>query len=280
MKAYPSYLLLGFLLLSTLLPGQRVDLTGIVSIHNSKYRTGQIEYVANAQVSADYTSPTSTDSKGNFTLTFIGLDAGTTVNLEVEHHQWEVVNAYDLFNVIIGRKLPLRVAMGNKDSLALYQADFYQISKEALFAEYEERIAVLEKGGAEAEALIADLNAELKLEIRGKNEAIYELKKQLEAAQKRLPAFAKELAYVNLDFASDLYIEAYELLKEGKIRAALKVLDDAHLEQKAEASLTAIRESKRGIQQLEETVELRTQEVEQIIAAYKLKAKGHELLFE
>ena len=170
--------------------------------------------------------------------------------------------------------------MGNKDSLALYQADFYQISKEAIFAEYEERIAVLEKGGAEAEALIADLNAELKLEVRGKNEAIYEFKKQLEAAQKRLPEFAKELAYVNLDFASDLYAKAYELFKEGNIREALYVFDDAQMEQKVEETLTNIQEHREGIQQLEEAIEFSFQELEQHIASYNLKAEGHRLLFE
>ena len=97
------------LLISAALSGQQIDLNGQISIHNSKYETGKIQYVDNAYVSAPFTKPSSSDSQGRFKLEFVGLDPGTAIALDAAKDGLEVVNAYDLREVIISRKLPLRI---------------------------------------------------------------------------------------------------------------------------------------------------------------------------
>ena len=76
--------------------GQEISLVGQVSIHNSLYNTGQIEFVSNVYVIAPFTNPDDTDELGRFTLSFVGLERGTQIELSVEKAGYEVVNAYDL----------------------------------------------------------------------------------------------------------------------------------------------------------------------------------------
>ncbi|MEO0687741.1 MAG: hypothetical protein AAFY76_22490, partial [Cyanobacteria bacterium J06649_11] len=273
MKAIYIFCSLTLLMTPLSLLSQQIDLAGVVSIHNSKYLTGTIQYVQNAQVSAMNASPTATDNKGEFTLIFIGVDGGDKVNVQVEKKDWDIVNTHDLANVIVGRTSPLEIYLQKKDLLAQSQAEFYKISKEALYAEHDRRIAILEKEGMQAQALVDELNTEFNLEIRGKNEAIFELKKQLKIAEKRLPEFARDLAHVNLDFASELYVQAYELMKEGKVTEALEVLDNAKLEKSVEDVISTIKVSKELDQKANEKG-IQTKK------ALELKAEGHYLLLE
>ena len=247
--------LLACLILSEInLVAQEITLKGQVSIHNSKYETGSITYVSNAYASAPFAGSDDTDELGKFGLTFTGIDGGTEVKVKVEKANLEIVNEYDLQQVIIGRKSLLRVYLTNKGKLANAQTELFNISKKNLYAKYNQTIEVLEKDGIEKEQIIADLNANLNLEIRGKNEAIHELKKQRDAVEKRLPEFAQELAAVNLDFASDLYIEAYEHFKKGAIEKAIKVLNDAKLDASYKNAMAAIKQAKAGITTLESAI--------------------------
>lgn len=70
-------------------------LKGQVSKQNTKYNTGNIEYIKDAFVSAPFTKPNDTDVQGRFELEFVGLDAGTEVELQVEKDGLDVVNLYD-----------------------------------------------------------------------------------------------------------------------------------------------------------------------------------------
>ena len=121
-------------LLAIGLHAQQIELKGQVSIHNSKYNTGSVQYVSDAYVSAPLTKPSNSDSQGRFQLGFVGLDPGTSITLDVEKSGLEVVNRYDLQDVVIGRKTPLRVFVTNKGNLANAQTELYNVSRKALFA--------------------------------------------------------------------------------------------------------------------------------------------------
>ena len=95
-------------ILNTALP-QQIKLSGQVSMHNSKYKTGEIEYVQNTSIKAPFTKPTTTDINGNFQLEFVGISAGTSIQVHVEKAGLEVVNSYDLQDVVISRKSPIRI---------------------------------------------------------------------------------------------------------------------------------------------------------------------------
>jgi tetratricopeptide (TPR) repeat protein len=127
-----------FLFCAHFLAAQQILLQGQVAIHNSKYRTDTIQYVADAFVSAPYTTPVDTDVQGHFELRFAGIDAGTGVKLQVEKADLEVVNQRDLEHVIINRNTPLKVFMAEKGWTAAAQTELYDISLEALTNRYQE----------------------------------------------------------------------------------------------------------------------------------------------
>ena len=90
---------------------------GTVAVHNSKYKTGKVIYVQNTYLTAPFTKPALTDVKGAFTLEFVGLDPGMTIKIEASKQGLEIVNTRDLDEVVIGRKLPLRIYVTEKGKL-------------------------------------------------------------------------------------------------------------------------------------------------------------------
>lgn len=173
---------------------QQVFLNGQVSVHNSKYATGTIEYVENASISAPFTKPASTDDEGKFQLEFVGIDPGTSLKLQAEKSGLEVVNQYDLQKVIIGRKTPLRIFLTTKGKLAEAQTELYNISRKALFARKDALIARLRKDDAESKKAMADLEAYFGHSINNRFEAEQALISRIESLEKQLPQFAHELA--------------------------------------------------------------------------------------
>jgi hypothetical protein len=64
-KLFFAWVALGFYLpLQPSLHAQQVELRGTVSVHNSKYETGEVIYVQNAYLSAPFTVPATSDEKG------------------------------------------------------------------------------------------------------------------------------------------------------------------------------------------------------------------------
>lgn len=147
------------MLTSTSIYPQQLTLKGQVSVHNSKYDTGTIEFVQNASIMAPFTKPATTDINGNFQLVFVDLDHGTSISLQAEKYGLEVVNQHDLLQVIISRKLPLRIYVTTKGKLAEAQTELYNISKKALFARKDALIARLSKDSEESTMAIAELEA-------------------------------------------------------------------------------------------------------------------------
>lgn len=227
--------------LSTLLSSlfaQSVLLTGQVSIHNSAYTTGQIAYVKNTYVSAPFAGSANTDNTGSFQLNFVGIDRGATVALTVEKDGWEVVNTREINNVVLGRRTPLRVYLARRGDIARAQTELYNVSLKALTRRHDELIAHLRADQEARAAVIADLESKLNREITDRFEAERILTEQLEATRNRLPEFALELATVNLDFASEMYRQAYTYFKAGEIERAIETLDEAILD-KAAAEVVA-----------------------------------------
>src|SRR5690606_13982862 len=122
---------------------QQIKLTGQVSIHNSKYKTGKIKYVEDAFVEAPFTKSSNTDNAGRFELDFVGIKAGTPVKIQVKKSGLEVVNDYELGEVVISRLTPLKVYLINEGELAKAQTELYNISKKALFSQKDALIARL-----------------------------------------------------------------------------------------------------------------------------------------
>ncbi|MCB0583633.1 MAG: hypothetical protein KDD10_30415, partial [Phaeodactylibacter sp.] len=195
--------------LAVALQAQQITLRGRVSIHNSRYHAGNIEYVAGACASAPFTTPVSTDEDGSFQLEFVGLDINTEVQITIEKAGLEVVNASELQRVIIGQKTPLRVYLAPKGQLARAQTELYYAGKKAFYARRDAMLARLRASEAERKAAIAELEESLGQQIASRLEAEEHFKSRIKELEKRLPALALELAAANLDFASEAYRKAY-----------------------------------------------------------------------
>lgn len=268
------------LLVSTIASGQQISLKGQITIHNSKYNTGELKFVPNAYLTAPFTKPANSDSEGNFNLEFVGLDPGTSIQLQVEKSGLEVVNAYDLQDVVISRKVPVRVFLIEKGKLAEAQTELYNISKSALFARKDALIARLKKGDQESKDALKELEAYFGHPIKNRFEAEQELIKRIKDVERRLPSFAQELAKQNLDFASDMYIKAFEFYKAGKIEEALSVLDSTQLDDSYNKAQSTLAESKKLAQTASDLEEQANLQIAQVVESYLLKAESLQLLFK
>ena len=270
-----------FLLLSTnVFLAQQIDLTGQISVHNSRYETGEIEYVPGAFIQAPFAGETSSDSEGLWGLTFQDIAGGTIIKLSVEKAGYEVVNSYDLERVVLGQKSRLPIYVTTKGRLAQAQTELYNISKTSLYARKDAIIARLQGEKAERDAALAELQENWNIEIKSVGEALELLDSKIADLEERLPGFAQKLAAKNLDFASDLYIEAYKLYQTGDIEEAITVLDDAKLEESYQKALLSIKEGQKLEMIGAELQKNGYLQIEQIVDSYKLKADGHNLLFE
>lgn len=237
-KIHYSTLIFLLLLLVRVQPAlaQQIDLHGQISIHNSRYETGKIEYVQDAFVQAPFAGSTNSDSEGLFLLTFQGIKRGAPIRLSVEKTGLEIVNQGDIDSVILGRLLPLQIYLAPEGKLAQAQVDLFEISESALLQRHNDQIALLQASTAKSDSLIQELEQKLNREIADAKEAEELLNRQLFEIQRRLPSIAKELAQVNLDFVSDMYLEAYEYLKMGEVELAITALDEAVLNAEAKQS--------------------------------------------
>ena len=265
-------IILFLLLISLYVQAQQITLSGQVSIHNSGFQTGKIIYVQNANVTAPYTSPDDTDVEGKFNLEFVGIAEGTALQIQVEKQGLEVVNERTLQSVILGRRSNVKVFLTPKGELAKAKAELYDVSLAAITANHDALIGVLRKGGDKAQAVIERLKIQLNKEITNTFEAEELLNQQLEAIKKRLPETIREIAVVNLDFASKRYQEAYELYITGQVEKALSMLDEITLEQDVQQSISNITKLEKEKEDYLFAKEKQLEQVDQIVQNYRLKA--------
>ena len=254
---------------------QEVVLEGRAFIHNSQYRTGDLQYLSNVFVSAPYAGSDDTDDQGWFDLAFVGMDRGTSVALTVEKSGWEVVNERDLTDVVIGRRTPLRVYLARKGAIAKAKTELYEVSLKALTARHRKMIAQLRKEGAEQQAAIEELEAKLNREISNRFEAEELLNEQLAATKRRLPQFAKQLATVNLDFASEMYRRAYAYFEKGEIEKAIEALDEAVLDRQAKETVANMDSLKQEISRSETAKSFNLYTLDTLAQSTLLKARLH-----
>jgi len=257
---------------------QQITLEGQVSIHNSQYHTGKIEYVEGAIVSAPFTTTQTTNKKGAFKLGFAGVDGGNAVAVSVEKAGLEAADPIALRGLAIGREAPLRVSLAKKGWLEQAQKELLNNSLKALAARRDALATSLRREGEESRIAILGLEKQLNRKIATRFEGEQILNEQREELARWLPERTEKLVRVNLDFASALFRKAYEHYKQGEMEKAAASLDGPALNKKAEAVLANFREleSKGKSKQAEEAKE----SVRQVAEEYQLKAQAHLLLFQ
>ena len=237
MKKTLCFVLCLFIATKVLLAQNDIPLHGIAVELNSKYNTGTRRFVESVSIKAPKATPTQSDANGKFKVIFSDLPLGGEVHLQAEKAGMELVNEPDLEKVVIVTRTPdkpLHVVMCKAGTLAENKMRYYNIATEYAEAKYKERLAILNKDNAESKALIQQLEKELNLEIRGKNEAMAQLEKQALAEKQRAEELAKRYVRLNLDDVDTLYQAAFRLFEQKKIDQALKLMEKADLLHRAD----------------------------------------------
>ena len=272
-------LLLVFVLLAVSGMAQQSSLQGRVSIHNSKYKTGQIQYVPDTYITAFQAKPANSDSQGKFQLTFVRLPPGTSVSVAPEKQGLVVVNSYELERIVVNQKDPVRVFLTSREQLAKAQTELYNISREALFAKKDAMIARLRKNDEDTQKALAELEEFFGHPIEDRFEAETELITRIKELESQLPQYAQDLAKQNLDFASEQYIEAYEFFKLGEVQKAIDVLNEESLEASYEQIKNTRKEAARMDSIRRDLEEKSRLQLRQLIDSYTLKAKAYSVGF-
>jgi len=254
-----------FMLAGGWLAAQSIPLTGTVAIQNSQYETGKRQFVKGASIRAIASKATTTDKQGQFVLDFVGLKHGTPIRLSVSHSSLTVVNSREMDHVIVGRKEPLVVVMADPAKLAEMQMKFYDIATTSIGKSYKARMDSLRSEQRSLKERLAIVQAEFGAKVKDKNEAIVLLTDQRDQALSRAQELANEFATVDLDGASELYIQAYKLFERGEIDSVLMVLNEERLQEEYQKAVKEKTKGKRMVAEADTVIGVTA-------GSYKLRA--------
>jgi len=209
----------------------QIPLTGVVTVQNSKTKTGKTEYVPRAQVDAPgHSQPQQSDNKGWFTLRIVGLQYGNKVPVVVTLPQatWKdyiVVNAEELQTWKIGY-----------DTVNIYVAkeeDFERIKAEIARINFDNYVSK-----KQYEQMRQRLQQELAV-TKSRSERYKQILDSLtvinddeDRMQQLVESFAERIARINMDnmSGSDAVTEsrrrAYECAMRGEADSVMHYLND------------------------------------------------------
>ncbi len=274
------YGLLIYFLFSFHSAAQQVDLDGTVSIHNSGYHTNKVQFLENVLISAPFSKPGVSDAHGHFKLTVVGIPTGTNLKLSVEKQGYEIVNSKMLEHVVLGSKAQVHVFLIEKGGLIAAQLELLNISKAALYQRRDSIIQVLRSDQIESEKMIKSLEERFQQEITNREVAEQLLNSRIYELEKQLPAFTLKLAQQNLDYASDIYIAAYEYFLEGDIEKVIQLLNNKTLSEITQNAKEQLNKGNELKEQGEEIKRKAIQQLEENIRNYELRAEMFLLRFD
>jgi hypothetical protein len=209
-------------------------LDGWVVLQNSKWRTGKVEYIANAQVKATMATPTLSDSKGWFSLLFANIPNGRKVKLSIAKSQMRIVNEKVIEEAsFTGHAEELKIVMCNAEDFDLCVEKYYNVSRTELQKTYDRRVAVLNRNSdADKRRLLDSMRSEMNREVKTREEAMALLEEQRKNLEEKAWTFANSFATVNLDDESDTYQQAFKAFTEGDIQRTIDILNAVDLEKR------------------------------------------------
>lgn len=253
-----------------------ITLSGLVVEQNSKFNTGKVNYLKNAEIKSVGATPRLSDVNGKFTLIFTDKPFGKTVRVYAEKNGYELVNREELnATAVIGRKTPLKIVFCKQGQLFENQVTYYNIAKDAAIASYEKQIAILEGEGEEKNQLIKQLETQFNQKITNKYQANQLLKKQLETTKQQAKDLADKWVTTNLDDQSETYQRAFRAFLAKDIDKALMILDSVDLAQRLESITIENKKDSALIQEKLVNIEKRFSQVKTDIDQYLFKARLH-----
>jgi|GEM_PF-1568251 len=210
-------------ILPLLISAQDIQVLGIVRELNSDKRP-----IANVRVVFEDAVPTISGTDGRFELLFPRTKSGyPMIPKEISKRGFEIVNTKELQSLRLGSSKESRfidIIMAPQGTIDSLKVVYYNISLKALEEGYSKQIRGLEKQLDSQEITRTQYEEELKEEEkRFQRQLIY------------LRDLAEKFARTNFDDVSQLYKEAFDLFKAGKIEEAIKKLEDAKLLEQADS---------------------------------------------
>ncbi len=254
---------------------QQTVLGGMVTVQNSKYETGRLEPVINAQVEEDYgrSQATTTGADGAFRLPLVGIPEQESFRFSVRKSGLEVVNT-DQLKAVAGQKDAVRIYMARPEYIADFRKKIYNVGKTESEKAIERKLSQLEKERAELQknaAANADRIEALSAEIE-----------LAEARAKKIEQDARELAQkyerINLDDASEQYQQAFRLFQAGELDQALALLQNT-----PEQARKILEERERIAELYREAAardSVQRQRTRETMQALRLKADLHRTRYE
>ncbi len=163
--------------------------------------------VANAIINSSGANQNVSTDKGQFILTFQGLEVGENVVLRPEKTGWELVNEKEMKTLIPAKpnENPVKIVLCKAGTLAIAKQAYYKVADPYIIQQYNKKLAALDKEKANYQAEKAKLQEERN------------------RLQNQLEEYAEEFIRVNLDDASEIERQAIALFKEGKIDESIKL---------------------------------------------------------
>jgi tetratricopeptide (TPR) repeat protein len=177
--------------------------------------------VPDVQIIFSNAVPTTSDQAGKFRLAFVGKKAGDLAFMtQIVKAGFELVNDKELEHVKLSNtdQLGTDIIVAKTGTIDAAKKNYYNISDQALKSGFEK-----EKARLKAELQNAKMSEQ---QFQDKYEAV---EKQYEQQKKELDILSEKFAKVNFDDVSELYQEALQLFKSGKIDEAIKKLESADL---------------------------------------------------
>ncbi len=262
-----SILLLGLISFSAISYAQTLIQNGMVREQNSGKKP-----VPDAQIIFAGAVPATSDQGGKFRLTFQGKKAGEFVFLtEVRKTGYELVNNKEVEQLKLSNtdQLGTDIILAKTGVLAAAKKEYYDISDAALLAGFEK----------EKRRLREQLN-QAALTQQQYGEQYEALQKQYDSQKAELDRLAEKFARVNFDDVSELYQEALQLFKDGKIDAAIQKLESADLIGRTDQRLQERERIDKAEKEIAQQKTENEKGIQEDLQALKLQAELYVLKFE
>jgi hypothetical protein len=255
---------------NTFLLAQQSTINGTVTIQNSGYANkGVIQYVQNAQVEDNFrrANPATTDDKGRFNLTFVGIKTSESVEISIRKEGLEVVNR-DALNAVAGQAKQLRIYMAKPSEVDNFRLKIYGIGKTAAEKELDKKLK-------QNEIALLSLRNQANIDQKSIN-ALEKTKEELirryQSLDQQAQELAKKYAAINLDDVTPIVQEAFNYFQKGDLDAALAVFKAAQLDKKGEAILLDRDKTQNLAQEVENRIANNNEQTRQLIEAYSFEA--------
>ncbi|MBL7938215.1 MAG: tetratricopeptide repeat protein [Flavobacteriales bacterium] len=213
-----------------LLAAQTIPVNGVLTVHNSAYRTGKSIHVRDAAVRALQAKPVTSDAEGRFVLEVVGLGLGTGVQLSVEHDKWVLLDPDQVKNVVLGAAEPLVIRMADPKELAAERIKYHGIAEASIEARYKERMARLRDSTVALQMRLDEMREEFGGDSVDLADAITKLVDERQQALDGVDEITERFVKVDLDGASERFRRAFEEFAAGRMGHALRLLDQIELE--------------------------------------------------